>query len=129
MVSATPRSDNPQERHGTRCTVSLVGSRASLDGCGKSRPNGIRSADCSACSKSLYRLSYSGPKSRIVTPVFGITLMCKCEQSYDTLYRLDTHSAVHKTQPHLPRPSELHSSSLLAVIQQTLRISLLTDTF
>jgi hypothetical protein len=127
VVNATSRSVNPQERHGTRCTVSLVGSRASLDKCGKSRPNEIKSAECPACSKSLYRLSYCGQKFKIVTHVFGITLMCRCEQSGGTLYILDTHSAVHKTQPHLPRTSELHSSSLLAVIQQTLRISLLID--
>ena len=38
-----------------------MGPRASLDGCGKSRPpTGIRSPDRPARSESLYRLSYSG---------------------------------------------------------------------
>jgi hypothetical protein len=39
-----------------------VGPRAGLDGCGKSRPTGIRSPDHPARSESLYRLSYPGPQ-------------------------------------------------------------------
>jgi hypothetical protein len=38
-----------------------VGPRDSLDGCGISRPTGIRSPDHPARSESLYRLSYPGP--------------------------------------------------------------------
>jgi len=38
-----------------------VGLRAGLDGCGKSRPTGIRSPDRPARSESLYRLSHPGP--------------------------------------------------------------------
>ena len=37
-----------------------MGPRAGLDGCGKSRPTGIRSPDRPARSESLYRLSYRG---------------------------------------------------------------------
>jgi hypothetical protein len=42
----------------------LVGPRAGLDGCGKSRPppTGIRSLDRPTRSQSLYRLSYRGPE-------------------------------------------------------------------
>jgi hypothetical protein len=35
-----------------------VGPRAGLEGCGKSRPTGIRSPDRTAHRESLYRLSY-----------------------------------------------------------------------
>jgi hypothetical protein len=35
--------------------------RAGLDGCGKSRPTGIRSPYRPARSESLYQLSYPGP--------------------------------------------------------------------
>jgi hypothetical protein len=45
----------PRERPG------WVGPRAGLDGCGKSRPPGVRSPDRPARSDSLYRLSYAGP--------------------------------------------------------------------
>jgi hypothetical protein len=40
-----------------------VGPRASLDGCGKLSPTGIRSPDRPARSESLYRLSYPGPRT------------------------------------------------------------------
>ena len=39
-------------------------SRAGLDGCGKSRPTGIRSPDRPVRSKSLHRLSYPYPHPR-----------------------------------------------------------------
>jgi hypothetical protein len=45
----------------THCIGGWVGPRAGLDGCGKSRPTGIRSPDRPARSQSLYRLSYPGP--------------------------------------------------------------------
>jgi len=51
----------PGKRLGTNYIGGWVGPRAGLDGCGKSRPNGIRSTDRPALSKSLYRLSYHGP--------------------------------------------------------------------
>ena len=38
MVNATPRPLYPRERPGTHCIRGWVGSRASLDGCGKFRP-------------------------------------------------------------------------------------------
>jgi hypothetical protein len=36
VVSTTPRPLYPRERPGTHCTGGWVGSRAGLDGCGKS---------------------------------------------------------------------------------------------
>jgi hypothetical protein len=41
-----------------------MGPGACLDGCGKSRPNGIRSPDLPARSQSLYRLSYPGSTNK-----------------------------------------------------------------
>ena len=38
-----------------------MGPRADLDGCGKSRPTGIRSPGLSSRIESLYRLSCRGP--------------------------------------------------------------------
>jgi hypothetical protein len=38
MASSTPRPLYPREGLGTHCTGGLVGPRAHLDGCGKSRP-------------------------------------------------------------------------------------------
>jgi hypothetical protein len=49
----------PREWPGIHCTGGLVGPRAGLDRCEKSRPpTGIRSPDRPARSQSLYRLSY-----------------------------------------------------------------------
>ena len=59
-ISNTPLPLYPRERPGTHCMGDWVGPRAGLDGCGKSRPTGIRSPDLYACSESLYRLSYRG---------------------------------------------------------------------
>ena len=61
VVKATPQPFYPRERPGTHCIGDLVGPRTSLDGCGKSRPTGIRSPDSPARSDLLYRLSYPGP--------------------------------------------------------------------
>jgi len=48
-----------RERPGTHCVGGWVGSGASLDRCGKSRPpTGIRSPDRPARSQPPYRLSY-----------------------------------------------------------------------
>ena len=60
VVNAKSRPLYIQER--PNCIVGLVGLRAGLDNCGKSRPPGIRSLDCSARSQSLYRQSYTGPQ-------------------------------------------------------------------
>jgi len=60
VVNAMPRPSYPRERPGDHCIGAWVGHRAGLEGCGKSRPNGIRSRDCPARSESLYRLSYPG---------------------------------------------------------------------
>ena len=57
VVNATPRPLYPRDRPGTHCIGGWVGPRAGLDGCGKSRPHRIRSADRPARSESLYRLS------------------------------------------------------------------------
>jgi len=60
VVSATPRPLYPRERD-TVPTGGWVGSRAGVDGIGKSRPpapTNIRSPDRPARSQSLYRLSY-----------------------------------------------------------------------
>ena len=67
VVNATPRLLYPRERSGTHCEGGWVGPRAGLDGCGKSRPTGIRSPDRPARSQSLYRLRYPGPKSLPLT--------------------------------------------------------------
>ena len=58
VVNATPRPLYPRERPGTHCIGGWVGPRAGLDGCGKSRPTGIRSPDRPGHSESLYRPRY-----------------------------------------------------------------------
>ena len=55
-----------------------MGPRAGLDGCGKSRPTGIRSPDRPARSKSVYRLRYPGP--RISFGHFLIMYACLCSR-------------------------------------------------
>ena len=56
-----PAALPPRLKRGTHFTGGWVGTRAGLDGCGKSRPPpGIRYPDRPACSVSLYRLSYPG---------------------------------------------------------------------
>jgi hypothetical protein len=60
-VNATPRPLYPRDRPAVHCIGGRVGPRAGLNGCGKSRPIGIRSPDRPARSESLYRLSYPGP--------------------------------------------------------------------
>ena len=56
-----PGRFTPGKDPGTLRIGGLVGPKAGLDGCGKSRPTGIRSPDRPAYSESLYRLSYPGP--------------------------------------------------------------------
>ena len=63
VVNAMPRPLYLLERRGTHCIGGWVDLRAGLDGCGKTRPTGIRSPDRPAGSESLYRLSYPGPRS------------------------------------------------------------------
>ena len=48
----------PGKSNGTHCIGSWVGPRAGLDGCGKSRPTGIRFPDRPALRELLYRLCY-----------------------------------------------------------------------
>ena len=67
VVNATPRLLSPLERSGTHCTGGWVGPGwgAGLRGCGKSPPptsTEFRSADHSARSEPLYRLSYPVPQ-------------------------------------------------------------------
>jgi len=57
-----PAALAPETRRSTHCTRGWVGSRAGLNGWGKSRPIGSRSRDPPARSESLYRLGYSGPQ-------------------------------------------------------------------
>jgi hypothetical protein len=62
VVNATPRQLYLRERPGTYCIGGWVGQRAGLYRCGKSRPDRDSIPDSPARSKSLYRLSYLGPK-------------------------------------------------------------------
>ena len=57
VVNVTPRPLYPTERAVTHCIGGWVGSRTSLDGCGKSR-----SPDRPTRSESLYRLCCSGSR-------------------------------------------------------------------
>jgi hypothetical protein len=52
----------PVNKLGTHCAGGLLGPRASLDECDKSRPTGIPPADRPARNESLYWLSYPGPR-------------------------------------------------------------------
>jgi hypothetical protein len=64
VPNATPWPLYPLETQGTHCIGGWVDPSVGLDGCGKSSPTGIRFPDLPACSESLYRLSYPGPRSR-----------------------------------------------------------------
>ena len=78
MGNATPRQLYPRgKRPCTYCIRSWVGSRTNLDGCGKSRPNGVRSPDRLTRSESLYRLS----------DIFGIFLYyIKWAHNWEVVY-------------------------------------------
>jgi len=54
VSNAMPRPLYPRDRPGTQRTESWVGLKAGLNGCGKSRPTGIRSPDRLSRSESLY---------------------------------------------------------------------------
>jgi hypothetical protein len=62
-----------------------------------------------------------------VRVVIIVMIICGFEQNGGPVYMLDSHSTVHKTQPHLPRPLELYRSTLPTVMKQRRRIFLLTD--
>jgi hypothetical protein len=49
-----PAGLSPGKKPGTHCTVSWMGLRPGVGGCGKTRPTGIRSPDRPARSQSLY---------------------------------------------------------------------------
>jgi len=85
VVNATPRLPYPRGSPDTRCIGGWVGARVGLDGCGKSRPTGIRSLDRSARSESLYRLRYPGPLGWRVSYINSV----RC--SYSNLYSTVTH--------------------------------------
>ena len=61
-VSATPRPLYPRQRPDTHCIGGWVGSRAGLDGCGKSRTTGIRSPDRPARSSAAIPTELSQAK-------------------------------------------------------------------
>ena len=62
-----PAALPPGKRPGTHYIGGSVGTRAGLDGCGKSRPpTGIRSPDRPARRESFNRLSYPGPSFNIL---------------------------------------------------------------
>jgi hypothetical protein len=67
-----PAALYPRERSGTHCTGGWVGSRASLDTCGKSRPppTGIRSPARPARSQSLYRIRYPAHNVHILITLY-----------------------------------------------------------
>jgi hypothetical protein len=54
----TPAALYPRESPRTHWTGGWVGPRAALDGCGKSRPTGIRSPDHQVRSAALYRVRF-----------------------------------------------------------------------
>ena len=49
-----------------------MGPRSGLDGCGKSRPTGIRSPYRPSRSESIYRLSYPGPHTFQSTTIYDV---------------------------------------------------------
>ena len=65
VVNATPRPLYPRERErdGTNCLGGWVGSSASLEGCGKSRPTGIRSSYRPASSVVTIQTGLSRPQN------------------------------------------------------------------
>jgi hypothetical protein len=67
------------------CIGGRVGPRASLDGCGKSRPppTGIRSPDRPALSESLYRLGHPDcTEVKLHTLTAAILLFCNLQKYY-----------------------------------------------
>jgi hypothetical protein len=61
VFNATPRPLYPREKTQYSFYVRVKGPQDRPDGAGNLAPTGIRSQDCPARSKSLYRLSYPGP--------------------------------------------------------------------
>jgi len=61
VVSVTPRSHLPRERPDSHCTGGWVRFRAGLDGCGKSRPTGIRSPDLATTEASVFFFIWGVP--------------------------------------------------------------------
>jgi len=76
VVNATTRPFYPRERPGTHYLGGWVGPRVGLDGCGKSRPNGIRSQDRPARSERCTNWA-------IPAPVISIVVL-KCEFIYSS---------------------------------------------
>jgi hypothetical protein len=70
VVNATPRPLYARERSGIQCIGDWVGPRTGLDGCGKSRPPPPLRFDprtAQPFSESLYRLSYPGSGSALIS--------------------------------------------------------------
>jgi hypothetical protein len=68
----TPAALPQGKRPGIHCIGGWVGTRAGLDGCGKSRPIGIRSRVRPARSESLYRLSHPSPRPTTGLKIFEV---------------------------------------------------------
>jgi hypothetical protein len=81
VVKTTAWPLYPQERPGNHCIGGWMEPRASIEGCGKSRPStGIRTTDRWGRSKSLYQLSYlcdleGGRKYKMLRRENGIKLL------------------------------------------------------
>ena len=76
-----PAALPPGKRPGTHCTGVLVGPRAGLDGCGKSRPP-PRFDPRTAQPVALYRRTYPGPSLSLCSTVSHSHSL----QNYSSLY-------------------------------------------
>jgi hypothetical protein len=82
-----PRPLEPpsQKKPSTHCTRGWVGPTAALNGCGKSRPTGIRFPDRRARSESLYRLNYRGyVVGFTITKHYSLLALQQWSQFYNT---------------------------------------------
>jgi hypothetical protein len=91
------------ERPGTHCIGGWVGTRASLDRCGKSRPP--PGSDPWTCSELLYRLSYPGPctfgnsKGLEDEPLRGRLILKECK------FKKCTETILSSLRSYLPQKS------------------------
>ena len=78
--SALPTGKRP----GTDCREGWIYSRAGLDGCGKSRPTGIRSPDRPVRKESLHRLRYPGEWMCLLQ----LSYSCKRRKNFTTTLQM-----------------------------------------